>query len=406
MGLFDGLNLSNGVGVGGLLGSLMPSAQAQTPQSILGSPAQSPDVGDRLMAGFQGFANSASPMQALGNLVGGLSTGQRMDPQGMALSQMNATYQALKASGMPEPTARAAALNPKILESVASNFGPPKTVDYTNPQTGIKGTAVYDVASRSYKDIISGKPVSEAQPNFAGSTSPYSSSMPPPGVDPAAFRKAEATRIAQDEQKLREQGEGAIQFIPDALRVLGRVQGPQGADAIGPYQGGSVVNGYIRPALGAIPGDPFGSGKALGDYNTLKSDIQRLSSTGLKAQFGARPTNVEVQMNNQTFGGLQSADQNTAANILKERIQNSYANLSRNVQHGFIKPEAVPPAVVQYGVQHGFLDPKAFGMTAPAASTQAQPQAIPAPADRKVGNVYQTPRGPARWMGNGWQLEK
>lgn len=43
---------------------------------------------------------------------------------------------------------------------------------------------------------------------------------------------------------------------------------------------------------------------------------------------------------------------------------------------------------------------------APAASqaqTATTPQ-VPAPEARRVGQVYQTPKGPARWLGSGWQL--
>lgn len=39
----------------------------------------------------------------------------------------------------------------------------------------------------------------------------------------------------------------------------------------------------------------------------------------------------------------------------------------------------------------------------PAASTAATPATIPPAADRETGKVYQTPKGPARWMGGGWQ---
>lgn len=34
----------------------------------------------------------------------------------------------------------------------------------------------------------------------------------------------------------------------------------------------------------------------------------------------------------------------------------------------------------------------------------SQPTSIPSAAQRQVGQVYNTPKGPAKWMGNGWQL--
>jgi hypothetical protein len=47
---------------------------------------------------------------------------------------------------------------------------------------------------------------------------------------------------------------------------------------------------------------------------------------------------------------------------------------------------------------------------APAQATpaqqpvQTQTPAVPAPEQRQVGQIYPTPRGPARWLGSGWQL--
>lgn len=35
---------------------------------------------------------------------------------------------------------------------------------------------------------------------------------------------------------------------------------------------------------------------------------------------------------------------------------------------------------------------------------RAAPSAVPAPAQRQVGAIYQTPKGPLRWEGNGWSV--
>ena len=38
--------------------------------------------------------------------------------------------------------------------------------------------------------------------------------------------------------------------------------------------------------------------------------------------------------------------------------------------------------------------------------SDAQQNAVPPPAERRVGQIYQTPGGPARWLGNGqWQVQ-
>lgn len=96
-----------------------PQQPQQQPASLFGGTGGG--IGDNLSAGFQGFANAKSPMQALGNLIGGLTTGARTDPAGMQQQQMMATYQALRQKGLPDADARAAALNPEILKTIAAN---------------------------------------------------------------------------------------------------------------------------------------------------------------------------------------------------------------------------------------------------------------------------------------------
>jgi hypothetical protein len=104
-----------------------PQPAPQAAPALFGS-SGTPDMGDRLGAGFQGFTHAGSPMEALGNLFGGLTTGQRTDPQGMQQQALQATYQALRQSGVPDGTARAAALNPEVLKTVAGAYFDTKPV--------------------------------------------------------------------------------------------------------------------------------------------------------------------------------------------------------------------------------------------------------------------------------------
>jgi hypothetical protein len=87
-----------------------------------------------------GFTNASSPMQALGNLVGGIATGQRQDPTGRALANASSTatamYHALVQRGMPAETAvavaQSVATNPKLAEAVlpqALGLKPPATME-------------------------------------------------------------------------------------------------------------------------------------------------------------------------------------------------------------------------------------------------------------------------------------
>lgn len=94
----------------------MPTTQQPQQPQMQPQPAASA-IGDRLSSAFQGFVNSGSPMQAIGNLVGGLATGQRTDPAGVALEDANLTRQALTAQGLTPEMARIVAGNPTLLNS-------------------------------------------------------------------------------------------------------------------------------------------------------------------------------------------------------------------------------------------------------------------------------------------------
>jgi hypothetical protein len=95
-----GTNMGQGEGAGGLQPpppilppqggqGMPPQAYAPPPMVMpsLGGMAptnRAPDIGDRLQAAGAGFFNAGSPMQSIGNLIGGLMTGQRQDPVGIA----------------------------------------------------------------------------------------------------------------------------------------------------------------------------------------------------------------------------------------------------------------------------------------------------------------------------------
>lgn len=110
----------------------------QPPPVISGAPApppaaaQGPGIGDRLMAGMQGFANSGGLLPALANGIGGLATGKRMDPTGVAEQQtkqvQNQTLQALLQKGIDPQTAQAAIGNPEMLKALITQAYGPQTV--------------------------------------------------------------------------------------------------------------------------------------------------------------------------------------------------------------------------------------------------------------------------------------
>ncbi len=117
----------------------------QLPPQAANAMAQAPQkpeagLGDRLSAGFQGFANGGAPLPALANLIGGIATGQRQDKAGQALQNQEkmaaAVYGALTQRGIPHEQAvgiaQAAATDPKLAESLlpqALGLKPPATME-------------------------------------------------------------------------------------------------------------------------------------------------------------------------------------------------------------------------------------------------------------------------------------
>lgn len=360
-------------------------AQDQAPQQ-----PQQPSfgLGDRLSAGLTGFANSSAPLPALSNLISGLATGQRSDPTGIALNNQQNTaralYEGLKSSGTYTPQqaaaiAIAASTNPALAQSILPQaLGPkqaPTTVKYMDP-SGIERTAYYDAPTKQYKDIVTDKPVASQQQPQTPSSSPYTTSAPPPGVDPAKWRQDEAARIADAQKELRTKIEGSVDFLPDALRTMDKIKSGKYDNVIGPINGNPTYNEYGRGYLGGL--DPTGSAREnLGNYNELNADMKRLSTKNLKATFGGRVTNVEVGLNSQSFGGAQSSDPKTAYNILGERARAAFENIQRGVDAKVIDPRSLPSDVVQKGVEMGFLNPQSFGLP----PTQARP------AQQTGGNV-------------------
>lgn len=111
----------------------LTQAPPATQSPLLGQQAQEPSMSDRLSAFAHNPSGAHGLIPKLLDAFTGLSTGVRTDPQGIAMAQLNATYDALRKSGVPDATARAAALNPEILKTVASNYFD------TKPQFGVIG---------------------------------------------------------------------------------------------------------------------------------------------------------------------------------------------------------------------------------------------------------------------------
>lgn len=88
-------------------------------------PSAGPDLGDRLGAGFLGFLNSQNG-GALGNLIQGLGTGKRTDPQGQALQQQQDVFHQLVKGGTPPDQAMIIAQNPDAMKAWITQQVAPK----------------------------------------------------------------------------------------------------------------------------------------------------------------------------------------------------------------------------------------------------------------------------------------
>jgi len=116
-------------------GGTMPSALDNLPVPSL--PAISlpmfAGIGDRLNAGLMGFAHGGAPLPAIANLISGLITGQRADPQGLALQAQDRAQRAAAqyVAGAPdiEPNLKSAMIaNPALAAAyLGARARPPAT---------------------------------------------------------------------------------------------------------------------------------------------------------------------------------------------------------------------------------------------------------------------------------------
>lgn len=154
-------------------------AQYQKPQDA------GPGAMDRISAGYQGFANAKGLLPAIGNLVGGLVTGQRSDAAGVMQANQakmtQALYGALRQRGTSHEQAvaiaQAAATDPKMAETLlpqALGLKPPTTVESViadrmykgGPQAGPIGLdAIRQLKSAEAQGTKEGGVIGETQAN-------------------------------------------------------------------------------------------------------------------------------------------------------------------------------------------------------------------------------------------------
>jgi hypothetical protein len=245
MALFDSAIFApqNYGGVGGLLSNILRTAQINPVQSpgfdqtqelsarsqpplspqnpfaaraefMPGQPAQ-PQQQSQPLLGNSGIGGLGPTLSGLLSFIAprhtaGLRQQQALDTQQQAL---NSSYQALKASGVPDATARAAALNPEILKTIAPAYfdtAPKLQETGTDPLTGQKSFATYKPNNPGVLTPVNGQ---QSGGGTAG-----------PGL--AEFSKAIQNGVT---------GEALYDYVPPQMRnvvrgmVEGRQQPPTGA---------------------------------------------------------------------------------------------------------------------------------------------------------------------------------
>jgi hypothetical protein len=132
--------------------------QQQLPPALGGN--QPGGIANNLMAGFQGLANAGSPIQAIGNLIGGLATGQRTDPAGIAQQNLKAQYDSLVPMLGPQK-ALLAVMNPEAGKTLLTEALTNKEKYGVIRENPIEGRKYGFINERDL--TINGKPIGQGE---------------------------------------------------------------------------------------------------------------------------------------------------------------------------------------------------------------------------------------------------
>lgn len=140
-----------------------PQMPPQAAQSMAQAPQDAgPGIGDRLSAGFQGFAHGGGLLPALGNLVGGLSTGQRQDTAGQPKLQKTGTDPLTGQDTFAWVNPQTQTMMPATMGQSGSPQGGPSLGAFSQAvQSGVTGDALYQhlppQVANTVKSMIDGR---------------------------------------------------------------------------------------------------------------------------------------------------------------------------------------------------------------------------------------------------------
>ena len=167
----------------------MPQPQPQQSPQVQAMPQPSVGIGDRLGAGFQSFANSGGPLQAIVNGIGGAITGQRMDDRGIAQQQQAQTqrdlFNALVKKGVDPQAVQAAISDPDMRKAlITQTYGPQTVTPLGNGYVADKSGNI----KRAYE------PEDKIPAGFAKDDNGNMNYIPGGPADPKYLRLAEAQK--------------------------------------------------------------------------------------------------------------------------------------------------------------------------------------------------------------------
>jgi hypothetical protein len=203
-------------------------------------------------------------------------------------------------------------------------------------------------------------------------------SLPPP---PTEF--SQAALDARNTSGLPALIQGAVNH------TVGFFGGPEvGADTNRARENLDQLALETRKVLSAIPGR-----SALSDRNLAMRAIPHPGMLGITGASGETEKNNVVTLTQhlrRVYGELQHEALSPGADPKQSAELHSHMQRVAALIHLWEAPPNSAATATQ---------PKPS-----AGSAQAAPAQVPLPEMRRVGQIYQTPRGPARWMGSGWQL--
>ena len=332
--------------------------QQQQPQQ---APMAQPSFWDRIGSGIND--NSAMLMGlGAGIAQGGIGRGLQLGGQFSLLDQaskdrafksqaarqsMLATYQALKARGLDDQTAIAAASNPTILSTLMPQlFGPKGAPTLTDdPTTGQK--LQYDIQTQTWKPLQidggSGEPVPQSQDGRLR--------IPPVpiGGDPKRHREKSTELAAKELDESRIKAEASAELISRIDRAKAKIAGAD-PNIFGPVRGSDVYQNYIR-APGAAIGIPSDVRlqKQTSEIGSMYADLM---STFLKARFGSQQlSDRDLKAAQAIVGGLTVSDPKTAIKILENLTPEAFDRIKDAMTKGAISESRMKQLLGQSSTQ-------------------------------------------------------